>query len=251
MALGARCGALHDIHMIDDVRVERGAHLGQGHAPVELAATGRDYSDGGPLFEYYPPPLVHSVEPPCGPVEGSTVVIIRGDGLERLSRNRGGRGGAALDVADGTSEQPTLARNADSASSHDADYRCGWGACDCTLRTFCTCANITVARWDSALRALVCSSPLWLGAASNTSGGPLQHALTVSLNGQDFSPANHTFWRYVHPPRGARLLQLEPMSGPVKSTTDRPTVHPPQPTIGTLVISSSRRCWGGRRSAAR
>ena len=70
MALGARNGALHDVHEVDDFTVERGAHLGRGHTPVDLALNGREYSTGNVLFEYYPPPTVSSLTPRYGSVVG-------------------------------------------------------------------------------------------------------------------------------------------------------------------------------------
>lgn len=199
MAIGARCGAMNDAHLIDDVVVERGAHLGQGYAPVELAANGRDYSTSTVLFEFYPPPVVTSVEPPCGPVEGGTTVTVKGHNLQRLVSSDSGLGSFG--------------------GERDSGYKCGWGVCDCTMRTHCECANITQARWDGALGALVCTSPPWLGDSVNSSGGARQDQFTISLNGQDFSSAGVNFWRYDHPPRGATLLQLDPLGGPVLGGT--------------------------------
>ena len=76
MALGARCGRAHDAHTIDAVYVEFGAGVESGHAPVEIAPNGRDFSQGQVGFEYYTPPTVTSVEPPCGP--GHTVDCLAG-----------------------------------------------------------------------------------------------------------------------------------------------------------------------------
>lgn len=200
MAFGARCGALHDAHLLDDVRVERGAQLGRGHAPVELASNGRDYSISAVLFEYYPPPRVEAVDPPCGPIDGGTVVTLRGTGLQRLAPLR------------------AAANRSDLAAADDSGYKCGWGACDCALRTDCVCANVTRAHWDDALHAIVCTAPRWLGDDANASGA-LQDALRVSLNGQDFHDVGHSFWRYTHPPSGATYLQLDPLNGPARGGT--------------------------------
>ena len=195
MAIGARCGAMVDSHQIDDIVINTGANLGVGYASVEIAANGRDFSQDGVLFEYYPSPTIWSVEPPCGPIQGGTVVILRGNGLSRppyLANTSGRRLVGAGDV-----------------------YRCGWGPCACTHHVSCACANVTIATWDAALDALRCISPPWRGSLANSSSStPIGARLSVSLNGQDFSLTTHRFGRYFDSPQGAALLQLEPLSGP-------------------------------------
>ena len=53
--------------------------LGLGHAPVQIAINGRDFtSDDGPHFAYYPPPIVSSISPASGPLLGGTRVLVRG-----------------------------------------------------------------------------------------------------------------------------------------------------------------------------
>ena len=43
--------------------------------------------------------------------------------------------------------------------------------------------------------------------------------VTITLNGQDFTPTGPHFSRYAHPSQGAVLLQLEPLSGPTRGST--------------------------------
>ena len=35
---------MHDRHWIDELRLSRGARLGLGHAPVQIAINGRDFT---------------------------------------------------------------------------------------------------------------------------------------------------------------------------------------------------------------
>ena len=218
IAIGARCGRLDDRQRLDALTFTRGASLELAYTAVRLSANGRDFSPNTTLFEYYAPPTVLAVEPPCGPLDGGTSVTIRGLGLQRPAE--------------------TL------ANGRSSGYKCGWGACDCALRTDCVCANVTAAHWDVELGALVCTSPPWLGDApavgSGSSDASLQLAigttlrsaiapaalhmraeapLLIALNGQSFTSASHNFWRYAHPVPGTTLLQLEPLFGPTLGGT--------------------------------
>ena len=207
LAIGARCGATDDAHHIDDVVFSRGASIFRGEASVQLSANGRDFTvpeitrygsrttvDGNNtsvLFEYYPSPIISSIDPPCGPLDGSTIVTVRGAGFDRSS-------GAVNSAA--------------------AVYRCQWGLCDCTRRVSCDdCPNVTAATWDAALNVLRCASPPWLGDVGRASVRR-EAVFRVSLNGVDFSSetsaAAPLFWRYSHPSPGAALLQMGPMRGP-------------------------------------
>lgn len=188
IAIGARCGDSYDYQMLDDMQFAQGASFAHGSAPVRLSANGRDFSPHAMRFEYYPPPIVLTVEPPCGPLDGGTSVTLRGFGLER-----------------------PLA----SVVSGSSGYKCSWGACECELRTDCDCANVTQARYDRELGALVCTSPPWLGAMPVVSASSMslsatvqvassvrppnawrpQAPLRVALNGQDFTSTAHEFWR--------------------------------------------------------
>ena len=48
----------------------------------------------------------------------------------------------------------------------------------------------------------------------NLNPNPNPNALEVALNGQNFGASGFAFTRYVPPPRGVALLQLQPVSGP-------------------------------------
>ncbi|KOO22077.1 hypothetical protein Ctob_002698 [Chrysochromulina tobinii] len=101
IAIGARCGRLDDLQRLDAVTFTRGASLELAFTAVRLSANGRDFSPSTTLFEYYAPPTVLSVEPPCGPLDGGTSVTIRGLGLQRPAES----------VSNGRS----------------SGYKCGWG----------------------------------------------------------------------------------------------------------------------------
>jgi hypothetical protein len=111
IAIGARCGRLDDLQRLDAVTFTRGASLELAFTAVRLSANGRDFSPSTTLFEYYAPPTVLSVEPPCGPLDGGTSVTIRGLGLQRPAESL--------------------------SNGRSSGYKCGWGACDCALRTDC------------------------------------------------------------------------------------------------------------------
>lgn len=199
LAVGARCSTAYDAHLIDNVTFARGSSVGLGFAPLQIAANGRDLTRDAVHFEYYPPPVVSSIEPSVGPLMGGTVVTIRGDGLQRRS----------------------------SDARVDPGYKCRWGECECAHRTAvaqsCPCANITTASWSDRLQALVCTSPPW-SSLNGTRHAPQADgqsvALGVSLNGQDFTETRGIrFARHAEFPRGLRLLQVSPLLGPTRGGT--------------------------------
>ena len=151
-------------------------------------------------LRYYLPPVIASVSPQAGPLDGDTMVTIRGE-LERYLSTPT----SALIVQPG-----------------DSGYKCRWGECSCQMHTDCDCENVTTASYAKQASALLCTSPPWLGSSVTSQGetNTAVHApVHITLNGQDWSLALPNFTRYSHQRPGFALLQVHPTFGPTAGGT--------------------------------
>ena len=208
VAIGARCGSLHDAHWIDELSVTRGAAAGAGTTLVQLSVNGRDFTSWpaaaeGVRFVYYQPPLVSSISPACGPVAGGTLVRLDGQGL--LGPDRTGASACNDSAAFG--------------GACNSGYKCGWGGvCACERHTDCACENVTAASWDAEGHSLRCYSPDW-SARTPAEGALPAVPLELSLNGQDFGRTGFFFARYRQAESGFELLEVHPVLGPAAGGT--------------------------------
>ena len=77
-AIGASSGARQSSFMLHHMRTRFGARMLARRTQVRLAQNGQQFTLSSKDFTYFPPPVISSISPPHGPVDGSSAIVLAG-----------------------------------------------------------------------------------------------------------------------------------------------------------------------------